>query len=322
MLWSKRIIAAFVSICLLGAAVFFAYQPEAVSAGAGNGVNTPVQTITDLDKVFASMEHLGSSVGPSARTETAQNFYTSMSLTETSDLSSQTFVSTNYGSASSSTSFRRTLDIYLTEGAVYYVTRGVTSAKTSQDIRNTHRVETSYFAFDFCIYMSAERVLIKADQLEFFITDSTSEEPQEPDELYKALRENRGEWLDCTEVPEVAEQLLSINSSNMDAMDQIGSLISQAKEDDTLFTQIGSLYTMAVPPEAGVEVEFTIDFSNSVAPYLTFDINASDSESGGTGSLREKIEFRYVDNTVISLEDTMDPIDFAALMSEEGGDER
>lgn len=316
MSWPKRIVAAVVSICLLGAAIFLSYQPEAVNAGAGSGVNAPIQSMTDLDKVFTSMEHLGSSVGNTARAATAEDFYTSMSISETSDVSSESSVSSEYGSASSSSSFRRKLDIYLTEGAAYYVSRGVTSSRTSQTVGDERKEESVYFAFDFRIYMSAERVLIKADEIEYYVVDSSAGQEAVSDPLLDALRANRGEWLDCTGVPEVADQLLNINSTNMDTMDRIGELIDLAQEDDTLFTQNGSLYTCVIPPDAGLDGELTIDFSNAVAPYLNFDVSVSGG-NGASGSVREKIEFRYVDNTVISLKDTVETVDLAAWMAEE-----
>lgn len=319
MQWTKRVAAIIVSICLLAIAVYFSYQPEMVNAGEGTGVNKPVQTMTDLNKVFSSMDHLGVSGVSSAAAETADDFYSSMSITETSDLTRKTEYSSDNIKISSTVVFRRTLDIYLTEGAAYYASKGITSSKTSQHNDDTTQEETSYFSFDWRIYLSADLVLIKANELDYFFADETGQAEEDP--MLETLRANRGQWLDCTSVPDFAEALLYGNNLNMDTMGLISNIISTALEDDTLFTQSGNLYTFAQSFEEmygeGVGGDFFIDFSNSVAPRIDYDINGSAEGSGVTVSMREMIDFRYVDNTVISLADTMDALDLAALMSEE-----
>ena len=351
-MWVKRLIAGAIALGLLTTAIVFSYEAPVVRVGKGSGEDAQVVSLEDMSNVLHSVRSLGTSgyAASLSSEEQTPSRYSSVTVTEATNMLSENSYTGNASRSSSQTSFRRKLKIALTENAAYYQSEGqMASHSTSErngDGTRTKRENKTYTDFSIEIYMSAETVLLKVDRFEYYsyssytytneIDSSQNEEEEtwEEDDTLDRLAEHSGEWIDCTSSPEIAIGFLQINESNVETLGSIGDFVDQTIGNESqFFTHEDGHYTAS---EEGLlrlfglsaadqdslknfDGTFDIDLSSAEQPSILLDMSNSVSNDTGRlkAGLREKFLFANINNTIVELAPNVKTIDIGEIVGEE-----
>lgn len=309
-MWVKRLIAGAIALGLLTTAIVFSYEAPVVRVGKGSGEDAQVVSLEDMSNVLHSVRSLGTSgyAASLSSEEQTPSRYSSVTVTEATNMLSENSYTGNASSSSSQTSFRRKLKIALTENAAYYHSEGQMASHSlyeehsyypyfneegSMDsyLTRSEREYKTYTDFSIEIYMSAETVLLKVDRLEYYsyssytytneIDSSQNEEEEtwEEDDTLDRLAEHLGEWIDCTSSPEIARDFLTVNESNVETLGSIGDFLDRALLNESqFFTHEDGHYTAS---EEGLLRLFGLSAADqdSLKNFDgTFDIDLSSAE--------------------------------------------
>lgn len=309
-MWVKRLIAGAIALGLLTTAIVFSYEAPVVRVGKGSGEDAQVVSLEDMSNVLHSVRSLGTSGYAASLSSEAQtpSRYSSVTVTEATNMLSENSYTGNASSSSSQTSFRRKLKIALTENAAYYHSEGQMASHSlyeehsyypyfneegSMDsyLTRSEREYKTYTDFSIEIYMSAETVLLKVDRFEYSsyqyysytdhrdASQDEEEETWERDETLDRLAEHSGEWIDCTASPEIAIGFLQINESNVETLGSIGDFVDQTIGNESqFFTHEDGHYTAS---EEGLLRLFGLSAADqdSLKNFDgTFDIDLSSAE--------------------------------------------
>lgn len=337
-MWARRMIVGLVSFALLAGAIVLSYDPPVVIVGKGTGENAQIRSIEDMSDVLQSLKSLGEAENAMTLSldsgENAAQRYSSVTVTENTNMLSDRSHSEGDYSSSSYVSFRRKLQIALTSNAAYYVSEGqmISRSSSEQTVRHTlqngqfystttERESKIFLDFSINIYMSASYVLLKVNRLEYssydyykYINSSDSDKNEEKetwdeDQAIMQLGAHLGQWIDCSSDPDVAKQFLSINESNIQTLGSIGDFVEDAvHSEDSPFQQTGDLYTVdergllalfGLSSDNGLSTDsfrgsLNIDLSSAETPSIVLDMSNSVS---GTDSLKASIhEAFYFEN--------------------------
>lgn len=368
----KRIVIYVVSLALLVAAIFMANTPQPVSFGKGNGVDAAVQSLADLRNVLRAIEGYAIPSGAAAFAEgDGAAKHTSVTVTLKDNISVQQSVAQTAGAASANSktsySLQRTLQLAYTQDAAFTKSEGL-MVSTSSSYRKNGSVTVEekvkqYFDFSLEIYFSAERVLIRAAKLDaaysrdYTYADSSDSEKNETvhdetglfeDEVFSALKRNKGKWIDCTDHRDFALEVLAVDDSNREFLSALDLVFAEAERDDSVFEQSGDLYTLSseklkelfgVPSDAedgsegenALSVQFdgnvTANLSAATSPRLTAVSNIGTTSSVGgnvsevTGSSNREFLFENIDNTVIHVDVGLQPLLLTDLIEDKKEEE-
>ena len=173
------------------------------------------------------------------------------------------------------------------------------------------------------------------------------------DEVFSALKRNKGKWIDCTDHRDFALEVLAVDDSNREFLSALDLVFAEAERDDSVFEQSGDLYTLSseklkelfgVPSDAedgsegenALSVQFdgnvTANLSAATSPRLTAVSNIGTTSSVGgnvsevTGSSNREFLFENIDNTVIHVDVGLQPLLLTDLIEDKrrkkGNDQR
>lgn len=320
---TKRIIAGVLCILLFVGAVVCWYNPSPIFVGRGSWQNAEIRSLEDMNIVLKSLEELGAN-SPSAALPVAaaeeEVRYSSATVTETTNL---------YMTGGSATaSLRRKLQMSLTTDTAYYVSDGQLIVHSRSEGTSSYQEQNVYMDFSVCIYMREDRVLIKADRMEYRVLISTSEETtlQTIDE-YNVFDNHLGEWIDCSSEPALASIFLSLNSFNVQTLSDLGRIIDEEMASEkSLFDLDGAVYMLKEDVFAewlglsGTDVDgaMNIDLSKAQAPLVLLDYRYSAGSQGINlyMSLEDRLVFENINNTEIRFTGNVEITDIRDLIEE------
>ncbi|MGM9643692.1 MAG: hypothetical protein ACI3X1_01255 [Eubacteriales bacterium] len=325
----KKYIITIASAVLALAALFtFINSPAAaVTAGPGNGRDDEVEDFEDLyslldfftgktnednkeiknkyDVSFLSFtDDESDSEAPLKKIKTKK--HTSVTYTEFSDMSMEmTHKRTEYYDSNSKpyyvitgktkVQFRRSLTIYITEDASYYISKGnINSSYT--DNSDSDNSGKSSFDFDMEIFFKEDIALIKFNT---FIMSSNKQTTSIKDEYI-------GKWIKMSK--DIGQELLSsIDQYNRETLSEIQEIIeneilgseeSEFKEKDNIFTL----------KDNNLGIDVTVDLSNITCPSIEFIMDEDSEDSEDHSYLLDVMTFENIDNTVINMNTDSDDI--------------
>lgn len=355
-----------VVLCLAGAiAVTAALLPNRggdVFVGAGSKADEEITTIEQVSALLESFEDQltgyrapvheddalsltasrVSSTQESGENDDERPVYTSVTLTETSSYdityssSYQTTVDGETVTAKSSAALKgkRTLSIYISEDAVYYVS-DLTIVQSSSSFDGKEETEHSaYISGLMKIYMSKETIALRMDRFSA-IHDG---------EAVTGVSKFLGQWIDMTASDDLSVQaavdgLISVNDKNFDIFALMAKYIA---EKDKAFTKQDDAYTMKeetfksflkdvfhILGVYGINEKtsgsFSVDLYDPVKPMIFFDLseeyNYREQSKSASASCSESDDFIFsnINNTVIgkpNMKNALDPVEFEKMIEE------
>lgn len=355
-----------VVLCLAGAiAVTAALLPDRsgdVFAGAGNGVDEEIATISEVSALLESFEdqftgfraptqkdeslsltasRIASTQGSDEKKED-KPVYTSVTLTEESsydiDVSTsyQTTIGgeTLYAKTSISMKGKRTMDVYISGDAVYYVSDFTIVQSSSSSDGKEETNHNAYVSVLMKIYLSADTVALRFDRFSS-IYDG---------EAVTGTSKFIGQWVDMTSsddwsVQAAVDALIDVNDENFATLALMGKYIAEKEE---AFTKQDETYTMKedtfesflkdVFHAMGVNGtdektsgSFSVDLYDPVKPMIYFDLNEEynyhENSSSASASCSESDNFIFsnINNTVIgkpNMKDALTPLEFEKIIEE------
>lgn len=346
----KRIAIVVVSFAFVIAAALFGTSPKSL-AGAGNGINERIATLTELEDLLTAIDGNGSR----SIAKLAKNIdgYTSFSMVEVTNAYSKTNYSSSgdYSSSSQSSksSVNRTLEIYVNEDYTYYVSEGrFTSYDLSENhysanssIPYKHTSRTSKLSMDFKIriFIGNERVLLYVEKLnlsykyEYYDSSDSDNDvtKNEQDKDIDQLKNYSHQWIDCTSYPSIADVFLEIDSANMKTLSSFSRLLrKEIDSDKSIFLKSDNIYTLKSEPltdfvgvpkdsEDDFDGKLIIDLSNKTNPSINFEAKVKINEKSDTITnnsyvyISDDYKFRNINNTVIR-EITADTVDIKDII--------
>ncbi len=285
----KKYLLIFLSVALLTTSFVWSngWLAKPVKAGAGDGTNTPVETIAELSNVIEFIENRflgGFSLANSVTEPSSQPLaskkpiaHNSATLVEKTNMVTKELV------------MERDFTLYLTEDASYYVSRGFMSMETPY--------QTMEQSFDMLIYTDAEHVIIKFNELNMSGASRSIDQNgrlTEWEYFTTSVNPNYiGKWvaLDSTTGNQFIEMLDSMNRETYNLLKEYVDSVyeNEYKKNDTL-------YTLTKEINSGVTADIELDFSDAEEAVL--DLSFTYAESKDYYAL-DTLKFMNVDNTVI-----------------------
>lgn len=356
MLRIKSIVVGAVCLILVCVSIIISYNPQRVFVRKGMGINAEIYSIPDMSNMIKSINNFGSiDVNKSTvSVSAADDLYYSMTFAETTD--SYFSSKSNYNkddvlsNSTSTSSFRRKLQIAYDRNAVYYYSVGQLSfSSTSISNNNTYYSETQsriYSDFAVHIYLDNNNLLIKADKFDYSNYkyykytnykdgDHREETNNNVDDMLKVMQDNSGKWLNCTSAPEIAEAIIEVNENNGETLGDLGDFLTNVVEsDNNYFEQNSNIYILKQEMLSDFVETFLngygessngmlmIDLSDSQSPSVSIDISASNIESSSSSRLNsyasfsDVMDFSNINNTEILLDENINAIDISELLTE------
>ncbi len=319
----KSCISLVLLICAL--VCFFNARGDTIIAGAGNGTNAQVKTLEefyslldfvsnrkDADEDGENIAAENIFITPlSEEAEEQLKTHKSVTIIENSSMSvkaehkkavgyDQNTGSMRYEKiGDSSTTLKRSLTVYMTESASFYVSKGTVSYSYENRSSSENAQESSsYFMdFDLQIYFDEEKALVNFKELTFF--------QSELDEIQKIKSDYKGKWI---ELPKAfaGEFLETIDSYNRDFLGALKTYIedSLTDGDNGDFTKDGDIYSCKKEQSMGSgdavqTTEIEINLSNPQNPFTEFKVSGKENTSNSIFML-DTLGFSNIDNTVIN----------------------
>lgn len=283
-----------------------------VKAGPGDGEDGEIRSIGELEDllIFISDENYGSNTSRSSDItfmkasrdddDGDSEEHESVTMTETTVI----FKSVGESSKKSTYKLDRTLTIYITEDASYYVSKGTLTSNTVGEDSYTDPVEFD-MVFDFRMYVDEYVTMFRFDQLLISTNDASFDIP----DFSKII----GKWIglpsDCE--GNVFEMVDSMNEANLG---QFADFITEGMEKK--FDKNGKIYTYKDDVDENTDLSLKVDFSRPDNPFITLTIDGkTEREIGVNGSynsyeipasrtyMLDEISFYNIDNTVIEIND-------------------
>ncbi len=268
----KKYLTPIVAIVLMAISFFAAVGYGTSEIGRkGNGTNVTVKNLDDLREIFdfvlEQKEGKAEEAGLSAihlfsfdqyeEKEEKNSKYSGVTLVEESVIDS------------SIVHLNRSLTLYLTDKASYYISKGT--------LLISYEHTDFYMIFDAEFYIEGQNALMKFNDLVIEYGN------KEIDEQYL------GKWL-MTETGEAEKFLAFIDDMNENALKEFADYLQE--KDDADFKKDGKTYT-GKTDFLGFEADIVYDLSNGERPIV--EISGNDAKS----YIYDSVVFYNIDNTVI-----------------------
>ncbi len=316
----KKYLNVIVSLVLVVVCMIFGIvSNDSVTVGAGNGENYKVSTMEEMYSVlsFITDKKAEDEVTTQA-TEEPSIFYTvdnalleikdeHTSLTMQEDAVVKTYYThkkaeQNYDGniyyttiGRSQASMSRSMTLYMTEQASYYISKGqISNSYNATDSRDS---SSSSIMFDMEIYVAKTKALLKFNEFAI-VSEEYNQQKGETEKTCMTVKASaKGKWVEAPQEA-VGDMLNMVNSANKDAMSMLKEYIEKSfVDEDYTFDKESETYTLKETLE-GAEVNLVCDFSEKKTPYLELVTKYKDDENkiyvyGG-------MTFSNIDNTVIN----------------------
>ncbi|MBR6788484.1 MAG: hypothetical protein IKM44_01605 [Clostridia bacterium] len=310
----KRFIAMLICLSLLVFIVAVSMGSKPYVAGAGNGTNAEIKTVSDVKKVIDTIDDINEKVSfnkanpsapPSAVTGGTESadVYSSFTFKETTALSQSYSSNQSYNNAksnsSSNISFNRELTLYGTQTAIAYSAKGeITSSAYShitQDrltttiITEESAVQNVSFEMDF--YITQTKTFFRVNKWAYDYdykriykywdnTDHANDEEEETvsgkNSALSIFEKLVGPWWDATNVPEIATALHNVNTQNSSTLKTLGDTIVYAMENPNAncFEKDGDRYDLG-KDFLFYALGLTNQYAESTKGSVSFDMSDS-----------------------------------------------
>lgn len=352
----KKYVSAIISVVMLIAStVFSVITPQTgIKAGAGRGTSSQVAT---LEEIYSVMDYLsrdlfaGMDGNDEEKVETA---HTSGTMTETMTLKNEVYKeeskkvypypedNPNYyrytdQTTITTTTLNRTLTIYMTENANYYVSKGTMKTEEEIEYHSSDMVQ-SFMDFDMEIYIARDICLMKFNRF----VGMECEKDMEGNYVRTTASVQptlKGLWI---ELPLEVGGLMfqTINSANESGLAELQEEINKAIAGEKGFEKEGASYIWTKEGRKDVpympKTEFKLSFANTINPCVDMKVDSIRTaveipENGSYNILKTdaNMSFYNIDNTVIDVNVTPkyviktfeEFIDILNLKEEEIGEE-
>ncbi len=256
-------------------------------AGAGLGTDQQVSTLSDMYEMLDYFSTGGGrSVESTALMKTEK--IDSLTMVENGEMS----LSQQIGGETQSVTINKTMTLYLTEEAGYYISKGMSVRENDSSKR------VSYF--DVHVYIGVNTVFVKFNE---YSSTSTieGEDGEEDSKGYMVIKPSKkGIWIECP--IEVAAMFNFADELNASTFNSFKQIIREGIEDkNSKLDRDGDVYTLEENFEDNTST-FICDLSNKKAPHIQTISKVKEKTEQGKYSVStySQMEFRNIGNTVIN----------------------